>query len=544
MESFDPNECLNRISEEELKNLYELVEKRLETDELEKEKGDVFCHKHHCKIEYFCYMCNRIICPQCIKGCISHNISNLNTLIWILDDVLVMNRMLSSVNAIIERVKKNLVKEKEKLQKEKKKFLDYDHLLKEKDKICSDETEMADNCISTLNELIFQCKFGATKGLFDEIKQEFGCNDDIYKEFDIMTEKLLSTRKLIKKLESSIAYQELILDICSDIQAFLSVHPNEIDKTEILEQGPIFVKKIIIFLIFARYNLSIYVPLSEKFTSLDYVKKAEKQEFVEIDDFKLGKPVQTGLTYKHSSSIIACLSDKGILCFHSDTNSELVLCDIFTKKMKIIKAASSYTSPVIYKDKLYLFASNSSVLKYNHLEEVFLAHDINGFSSMNFDGVKYQCDYSNVSNSGLVYYINSGGMLCEFDLNIMKYRVLGGEHGNAVFSSTSIPVPGIISMYSAAGGKVCALDRDKKVIVLKEGCGNANVFIPSMSNPSSCDDGLLFDYQYVYHKGKKHTITSPVKFKCYQSILRICNDIFLVFDDNTNAWVCMRILVP
>ena len=72
---------------------------------------------------------------------------------------------------------------------------------------------------------------------------------------------------------------------------------------------------------------------------------------------------------------------------------------------------------------------------------------------------------------------------------------------------------------------------------------NLTTLFPSTSNSESVKDAVFLYNDYLVKDGKEIDICQLIEFNWY-SIVRVYKDIFLTYDDNTESWVLVRVVVP
>ena len=94
-------------------------------------------------------------------------------------------------------------------------------------------------------------------------------------------------------------------------------------------------------------------------------------------------------------------------------------------------------------------------------------------------------------------------------------------------------------------GSIYTLNMDNSVTKVNEKQYDyVTRIFPSVINPKNIT-GAMFKYECNIIKDRNRINTDDlIRFGCYYSVIRIYQDIFLVYDENTKSWVILRIVTP
>ena len=251
------------------------------------------------------------------------------------------------------------------------------------------------------------------------------------------------------------------------------------------------------------------------------------------------------------------LSHQGILAIYSWSEKNIIqFTNLINEKQMEIEVESG-SSVAFYDDKVILLTYGRP-LREAKVEDVFDEPDISVFQRIgNEDRVSPYTDTSLLHSrrilcyASILYippqYILLQYVSYEYNVDTKENKRIDIDQEIETFSSLMGIDCGVKAVFQDYGNNFTyALGWDNKVTLLRKVKKDNNIrslFASSTSSKVLSKAVLRYDDYLI--KGRNRIVPQePIRFQYTQSVIRVYEDIFLLYDDNTKKWVLCRIIVP
>ena len=240
------------------------------------------------------------------------------------------------------------------------------------------------------------------------------------------------------------------------------------------------------------------------------------------------------------------LSAKGVLAIHLWDKYRIVQFTNLLADGEVEVIVSSWTIIAFYDDNVILLTSGKPLRK-AAVEDVFRMPHVSTFEKIgDVDKVTPRTDTSLVHLKRVLCYVSRDYIPYEYNVDTQENRRLDIPQRVSSFASlmgTDCGVKAVFEDFPA--GCTHTLHWDNTITHLYDSRGGElSSLFASSSSPWDLSKALLRYGSYLIKGSNKIKLAQPVSLEEDYSITRICNDIFLLYDNNIRRWVLCRIIVP
>lgn len=282
----------------------------------------------------------------------------------------------------------------------------------------------------------------------------------------------------------------------------------------------------------------------EKFFDIEGVMK---QELVKItNEISLSQPVKIDKDIgNNGEEFFISISHKGVVavcCLQEDY--VIKFTDLFADKQVEVKVENN-TLVGFYDDRMILLTLEMP-MREAEVDEVFEKPDLSIFKGTGNDAsVVCYTDVSRLNKTRILYYLTVAAKMRSYNVDTKENTSV--DVGTMVFfiASTMGIDCGADAVFQSFCQDTCILDKTGKVVQIRqkmEGPPLRNVFLSSHA-PSDFNQAIFRYGEFLINKNDILDETGPIEFEPFCSVVRIYNDIFLLYDLKSNNWVLTRIIV-
>ena len=512
-----------------------------------REIADLRCPEHNKKFISFCCDCNVPICSKCLERCLSHQMKSLNEIKVMRPRILraKVSALVSCVPNIISHFEEEIKKLNEKHEELLTTIHNWQLMFSNKEKTMENERRIIEQMKKLLKKLTPECITETLKDIAKRHMADLDCYNKIEEEFASIEKRRLELLVDKTDIEKKINEHKIIVSLLDIMGAIEPENPEILVEDSKLTDLQMFSIGVCFkYAVMYGSDDSLKNILVDCALDLDFVVQTFNEELKYYEGIGISNPISCKIPFNRDAAITAGISSQGILACHSNSGSNLFLYDLKTKNFVNIGEITGYATSAFYEDKLFLFINGKTEVLHAKTADLFKKPSITTFEKFPYNGCQCQCDASRSELIGRVYYGANDKILHEFDLKNMTFVSLSVPNITSVYANTGIEMGDYKCICTTTNNVTIAVKNDNSTKAIKNTTSYANVFIPSSGNPSNVDDGVIFDTSNMYYKDIKHKLDNPIKPRCYQSILRIIDDVFIVYDEGKKDWVCVRIVVP
>lgn len=270
------------------------------------------------------------------------------------------------------------------------------------------------------------------------------------------------------------------------------------------------------------------------------------RELVDIGEgILVSKPVKVERALRAGGDyVFASLSHNGILAIHSYREYYFVQFTNLNSDEQVELKVRSEILVGFYDDMAILLPFND-VIRETSVENVFKGYDLYNFKTIVRLSVFPFTDVSLLNETRVLYFPARTRKLYSFNVDTREFKEVEiNDHVLCCASFAGINL-GVKAVFNSHNDKTTyILSNNNSVSKL----GGENIWIrsvfPSCSCPTDINSVALWFDRFFIFKGKKVMFNSSFKTRSHNTIVRIYRDIFLFYDDNTDGWALVRIIVP
>ena len=271
-----------------------------------------------------------------------------------------------------------------------------------------------------------------------------------------------------------------------------------------------------------------------------------EKKLVDVGEgMRISEPVKVDKGLKTGGGIYASPSHQGILAIYAyKDNYSVQFTNLNTNRQVEIEVETD--SIIGFYDDNVLLLTLGKPLREATVEEVFDNPTVEIFKEIKGTGNVYPwTDVSLLHERRVLYYATTNCELFAFNVDTRtNTRINVGRSVRCIAPLTGIDC-GVKAVFQADFGYcIYTLNMDNKVTLVDESLyGDLTVLLPSTSNPRSVNDAVFVHFIH-FVKDEKEIDTSHLITFSENSIVRVYRDVFLTYDNKTESWFLVRVVVP
>eukprot|EP00767_Chilomastix_cuspidata_P000016 gnl/Chilomastix_cuspidata/1003.p1 GENE.gnl/Chilomastix_cuspidata/1003~~gnl/Chilomastix_cuspidata/1003.p1 ORF type:complete len:574 (+),score=140.80 gnl/Chilomastix_cuspidata/1003:48-1769(+) len=242
---------------------------------------------------------------------------------------------------------------------------------------------------------------------------------------------------------------------------------------------------------------------------------------------------------------VASLSSEGVLCVGDEHSATLHVADLVGGRRATIKK-SNLMFGCVFEGTLFVSWRRSTQMHYAPVDDVLDGMALERFSSFKLAGQCHWIPHLDSARHGWIAACNEENRHYQvyIDLaNRCSCKVLAGPLLETLGSCAGMPIPGV--EWVASGSCAAQLISEAgHVLRLGPLRGNVISVICSSLVPDDPARALVYSGSTNYFHGERDSGRLFPERPANQSLLRLCGDIFLFFNESLKRWRFVRIIVP
>eukprot|EP00767_Chilomastix_cuspidata_P004953 gnl/Chilomastix_cuspidata/5137.p1 GENE.gnl/Chilomastix_cuspidata/5137~~gnl/Chilomastix_cuspidata/5137.p1 ORF type:complete len:576 (-),score=157.92 gnl/Chilomastix_cuspidata/5137:446-2173(-) len=245
---------------------------------------------------------------------------------------------------------------------------------------------------------------------------------------------------------------------------------------------------------------------------------------------------------------IASLSAEGIFCA-GDSESGVLLVQDFVRGGTKELCGGAFIFGCAYRGELFVCWRGERVMRHAPVADVFRGRPLKSFDEFELNAENAMAPSLDTAPRGWITLAVHSDKPRFVHVNLEARRAFvkhADHHFSCLGGHTGIRVrnAAFVVHKQGDGGGVFASNKGGILTQIARGLNFLPTCIPSAASPSDLTRAAVFDgsAQFSYH-GITMRLPRPVK-PDGQSLVRLCGDVFLCFDQDTYHWYVLRIVVP
>lgn len=502
-------------------------------------------------IKGYCDDCKVFFCKECMEDHIDHEIVSTKKFCeGKKKDILSQVSELELSSQLKEKMQRTLEK-RENLNKNQnditKEIASKEVLVGEnKDGCLKQELGRLEAATKYLTELEKEALTVTLKDACEDAMKHFNLEDKIRGEFETLENNLADARRRVKEMDKEIGNLKEELEVLTYLKG-------ENGKYELNNE------KWTAFLLMNWGVSSSTTPskcepeiVSSEFKAFPFVgnvfdiKDVMEKDLIDLGQgVKMTEPLRVDKGLITGDSVFASLSHQGVLfiCVDDDT----VQFTDLNNNRQVRMTVENYSLAGFYNDMVILLVCNVPLME-AIMENVFEDPNIEIFKEIEgTSNVDPHTDVSLLHERRVLYYPTYDHKLFSFNVDTRKNTEINVErtiYSIASFTGIDCGVKAVFQDNDDYCTYTLNMDDTLTRVDERQDDDWLTALLSSSSNPRNITDAV-FKYGWDLIKCEDKIDTSNlIEFEANYSVIRVYGDIFLAYDNNTESWYLLRIIVP